>query len=63
MKKTSLKSPSEAANLEFRVELFNAFNTPQFAAPDSNFSDPTFGVISSTSVNPRVLQLALKLNF
>jgi hypothetical protein len=63
MKKTKIGWPAEAANLEIRVELFNAFNTPQFAGPDSNFSDPTFGVISSTSVSPRVLQLALKFNF
>jgi hypothetical protein len=38
-------------------------NHPQFANPDTNFSSPTFGVISSTAVNPRVIQLALKLVF
>jgi len=44
--------------LQFRAEFFNVFNHPQFADPDNNFSSPTFGVISSTSVNPRVGQLA-----
>ena len=53
----------EKTTLEFRAEFFNALNHPQFANPDNNFSSPTFGVISSTSVNPRVTQLALKLSF
>jgi hypothetical protein len=53
----------EKTALQFRAELFNAFNHPQFANPDSNFSSPTFGVISSTSVSARVTQLALKLSF
>jgi hypothetical protein len=38
-------------------------NHPQFSNPDSNFTSPTFGVISSTSVNARVIQLALKFAF
>jgi hypothetical protein len=53
----------ERTALQFRAEFFNAFNHPQFANPDSNFSSPTFGVISSTSVSARVAQLALKLSF
>ena len=54
---------SERVNLEFRAEMFNFFNTPQFGIPDTNFSSPTFGHITSTSVNPRIIQLALKINF
>jgi hypothetical protein len=38
-------------------------NDPQFSNPDTNFTSATFGVISSTAVNPRVTQLALKLVF
>src|SRR5271169_122457 len=53
----------EGSNLQFRVEFFNIFNHPQFADPDNNFSSTTFGAISSTSVNPRVGQLALKFSF
>jgi hypothetical protein len=52
-------------NLQFRVEMFNAFNHPQFGAPDANVNDGTFGVINSmgTFYNPRNVQLALKFNF
>jgi hypothetical protein len=51
----------ESISLQFRAEFFNALNHPQFANPDTNFTSPTFGLISSTAVNPRVGQLALKL--
>ena len=52
-------------NLQFRVEMFNAFNHPQFGAPDANVNDGTFGVINSmgTFYSPRNVQLALKFNF
>lgn len=53
----------ESSTIQFRVEFFNALNHPQFANPDANFTSPTFGVISATAVNPRVVQLALKLKF
>jgi hypothetical protein len=63
IKRTRIPWPAETTNLEFRTEMFNAFNTPQFANPDNNFSSPTFGIISATAVNPRIVQFALKLNF
>ena len=53
----------EKSSIQFRAEFFNALNHPQFANPDSNFTSPTFGVISATSVNARVGQLALRLSF
>jgi hypothetical protein len=53
----------EKSNIQFRAELYNALNHPQFSNPDNNFTSPTFGVISSTSVNARVGQLAIKLEF
>jgi Carboxypeptidase regulatory-like domain/TonB dependent receptor len=58
-----LNWPIEKSSLQFRAEFFNALNHPQFANPDTNFTSPTFGVISSMAVNPRVIQLALKLAF
>jgi hypothetical protein len=62
-KKVAITWPIEKSAVEFRAEFFNAFNHPQFANPDTNFSSPTFGVISSTAVNPRVGQLALRFTF
>ena len=55
--------PRENSTVEFRAEFFNAFNHPQFSNPDTNFASPTFRVISSTAVNARVGQLALKFSF
>lgn len=55
--------PHEKSTLVFRAEFYNLFNHPQFANPDSNFTSTTFGVINATAVNPRVVQLALKLAF
>jgi len=63
LKTISMRWPSEGSSVQFRTELYNALNHPQFANPDTNFSSPTFGVISSTAVNPRVMQLALRLFF
>jgi hypothetical protein len=62
-KSMRLKWPTDGSSLQFRGEFYNAFNHPQFANPDTNFSSPTFGVITSTSVNARVGQLAIKLVF
>jgi len=53
----------EKSSLQFRAEFYDALNHPQFGNPDTNFTSPTFGVISSTSVNARVGQLALKYAF
>jgi len=55
--------PIEKSSLQFRAEFYNALNHPQFAYPDTNFTSPTFGVITSTSVNARVGQFALKFAF
>jgi hypothetical protein len=63
IKQTRIRPLGENGNLEFRAEFFNAFNTTQFSTPGTNVSASTFGVISSTAVNPRIVQLALKLNF
>jgi hypothetical protein len=63
LKRTKVKWPTEASSLEFRAEFFNAFNTTQFANPDTNMSNATFGQIGATAVNPRIIQFALKYNF
>jgi Carboxypeptidase regulatory-like domain len=55
---------TEHINLIFRWEVFNVLNRPNFANPSNNVSTPsTFGVISGLTVNPRIMQYALKLQF
>jgi hypothetical protein len=50
--------------LIFRWEIFNALNRPNFANPSNDVSTPsTFGVISALTVNPRIMQYALKVEF
>jgi hypothetical protein len=54
----------EGADLVFRAEFFNVFNHPQFNNPQVvDVSKSNFGQITSTSVNPRLVQLALKYVF
>ena len=54
----------EGANLEFRSEFYNLANHPQFANPTSNAgSAATYGVISATTVSPRIIQFALRYAF
>ena len=63
---------TERQLVQFRAEFFNIFNHPQFTNPNAGqgaiFSLPdrasgSFGQITSTSVNPRVIQFALKYIF
>jgi hypothetical protein len=50
--------------LIFRWEIFNALNRPNFANPSNDVStSSTFGVISALTVNPRIMQYALKVEF
>ncbi len=54
---------SERIKLEFRGELFNAFNHAQFFQPDGNFTDGSdFGRVKRAR-DPRLIQFALKLSF
>jgi Carboxypeptidase regulatory-like domain/TonB dependent receptor/TonB-dependent Receptor Plug Domain len=67
IKNFSPKWPNETAAVEFRAELFNAFNHPQFSDPgysvDGVVNNASFGIISGTAVAPRIAQFALKLSF
>jgi hypothetical protein len=62
-KSVAVNWPVEKSSIQLRAEFFNALNHPQFSNPDTNFTSPTFGVITSTAVNPRVGQLALRFTF
>jgi len=63
IKRTPLRFLGESGNIEFRTEFFNAFNHPQFNNPNTSVSNPAFGRITGTSVNPRIIQFGLKVNF
>jgi hypothetical protein len=63
MRVVPMRWPKEGSALQFRVEFFNALNHPQFSNPNTTYGSSSFGIISSTSVNPRVGQLAIKLVF
>lgn len=74
VKTTKVGGLSEDATLQFRTEFFNAFNHTQFSNPGNaaggnnpvsyNPSAPgAFGTITSASVNPRLVQFALKYVF
>ena len=55
---------TDRVKLIFRWEIFNLFNRPNFANPSNDVSTlSTFGVISALTVNPRIMQYALKLEF
>jgi hypothetical protein len=50
------------AGLEFRAELFNITNTPAFGQPNGSFGSAAFGSITSTTTDPRVMQLAVRIS-
>jgi hypothetical protein len=53
----------EGQTLQFRSEFFNLFNHAQFSNPNLSAAQTTYGQITTTSVSPRVIQLALKYSF
>ena len=54
---------TERSNLEFRAESFNTPNHPIFANPGLSVGTITYGVVSSTVVDSRQIQFALRLQF
>jgi hypothetical protein len=56
---------TERIGLEFRWEVFNIFNSVNFATPNNVIGDvgTDFGKITDTTGGPRVMQFGLKLKF
>ncbi len=53
----------ERINLQFRAELFNAVNHPNFSAPNTSPTSAAFGTVTGTTLNARIVQLGLKLGW
>jgi hypothetical protein len=53
---------SETKRLQLRIELYNAFNHPNFFVPDSNLGDSNFGTITG-AYPARSVQFAGKFYF
>ena len=62
-KRTVVGGLRENAELAFRVEFYNSLNHPQFSNPGTTLGTANFGVITQTSVAPRLIQFALKYLF
>ena len=54
--------PSERVDAELRLDAFNVFNHANFGNPDTDINSPLFGQVSTT-LGPRVLQVALHFRF
>jgi hypothetical protein len=48
--------------LQFRWEIFNVINRVNYGAPNVSFNSTNFGKITTTT-DPRIMQVALKLDF
>jgi hypothetical protein len=53
---------AESTELELRVEVFDATNTPAFGQPNGSFGSAAFGSITTTTTDPRVVQIAVRLS-
>lgn len=53
----------ERAKLQLRGEIFNLFNTPQFALPNPHVNTATAGQITSTLHESRQIQVSVNISF
>ncbi len=52
---------TESIRMDFRWELFNAFNRSRFSPGNTNVQAPDFGQVTNTINDPRRMQVGLKL--
>ena len=56
-------SSDQTRTLLIRTELINAFNHPQFDSPNSNLTSPSFGQITNTLNDGRIIQVHVRFSF
>src|SRR3984885_14477080 len=60
-------TPKESVKVQLRADVFNSFNHPRFAPPNSAWDagDPTFGIINASApgYSPRKIQFGLRVEF
>jgi carboxypeptidase family protein len=65
MSLTKVLNIAERVKTEFRAQVYNLTNTPQFNQPDTNYKNGDFGQLTSPRLSPtnRELELALRITF
>jgi hypothetical protein len=63
MRISKLTPLREQLKLRFLSEFFNFWNHPAFGNPATTLGTATFGTITSTVSNARIVQFALKLEY
>ena len=53
----------DSVHLEYRMDAYNLLNRQPFGNINVNLSDPNFGRPTGSMLQPRLIQMALKLNF
>jgi hypothetical protein len=51
----------ESLKAQFRAEALNISNTPTFYGPNTTFTNPSFGLITSQANYPRLIQLGVRV--
>ncbi len=51
----------ESLTAQFRAEALNISNTPTFYGPNTTFTNPSFGLITSQANYPRLVQLGVRI--
>ena len=54
---------TESKSLQFRAEMFNATNHPNWSNPGASLGTSSFGIVSSNSNLPRQVQIGLKFRY
>jgi hypothetical protein len=50
----------ESLKAQFRAEALNVTNTPTLYGPNTTFTNPAFGLITSQANYPRLIQLGVR---